>query len=115
MLGSDRLWHGHVTAVTVAPPYRRQNLANKLMQTLESVTEEYHDAYFVDLFVRASNSVAIGMYEKMGYRAYRRVLKYYGEEDALDMRKSCRRDGEKKPSSLPAKKFNQHPWEIEFT
>ena len=33
--GKSHLFHGHVTAITVAPPYRRQKLANKLMETLE--------------------------------------------------------------------------------
>lgn len=42
-----------------------------------------HDGYFVDLFVRKSNNVAISMYEKFGYSIYRRVLGYYsGTEDA---------------------------------
>ena len=36
--GTWRSWHGHVTAVTVAPPYRRQGLAEKLMNLLEDVT-----------------------------------------------------------------------------
>ena len=41
-------------------------------------------AYFVDLFVRVSNKVAIDMYEKLGYVVYRRVLEYYsGDEDAF--------------------------------
>ena len=43
-----------------------------------------HDAFFVDLFVRASNAVAVGMYERLGYTVYRRVLGYYANgEDAL--------------------------------
>jgi N-terminal acetyltransferase B complex catalytic subunit len=53
-----------------------------------------NNAFFVDLFVRASNSLAIQMYEKFGYVTYRRVLGYYsGElpEDALDMRKALPR------------------------
>lgn len=36
-----------------------------------------HDCYFVDLFVRVSNSVAISMYRKFGYTVYRTVLGYY--------------------------------------
>lgn len=83
----------------VAPEYRRQGLANKLMILLEEITikrraprplsgrraQAYrntesscdvnflldfllqllrHNGYFVDLFVRISNSVAIGMYRK---------------------------------------------------
>jgi N-terminal acetyltransferase B complex catalytic subunit len=40
--------------------------------------------YFVDLFVRCSNALAIGMYKKLGYVEYRRIREYYsGEEDAF--------------------------------
>ena len=34
---------------------------------------QVHDGYFVDLFVRKSNAVAIAMYEKFGYTKYREV------------------------------------------
>lgn len=36
--GTGKSWHGHVTAVTVSPTYRRQRLAKKLMDLLEDVT-----------------------------------------------------------------------------
>ena len=36
-----------------------------------------HLGYFVDLFVRTTNRVAIGMYEQFGYSVYRRVKGYY--------------------------------------
>jgi len=38
----------------------------------------------VDLFVRERNTLAIAMYQKLGYSVYRRVLGYYGDngEDA---------------------------------
>lgn len=105
--GHGEGWHGHVTAVTVAPEYRRQGLARTLMNSLEEITDKVHRGFFVDLFVRASNSVAIGMYKKFGYSLYRRVLGYYsGEEDAWDMRKATSRDVEKKsvvPLGRPAK------------
>lgn len=42
-------------------------------------------AYFVDLFVRVSNTVAINMYKNLGYIIYRTVLEYYSgspDEDA---------------------------------
>lgn len=42
-------------------------------------------AYFVDLFVRVSNKVAINMYKNLGYIVYRTVLEYYSgdpDEDA---------------------------------
>nr|XP_017242832.1 PREDICTED: N-alpha-acetyltransferase 20 isoform X2 [Daucus carota subsp. sativus] len=63
--GEGESWHGHVTAVTVAPEYRRQQLAKKLMNLLEDISDKIDKAYFVDLFVRASNIPAIKMYEKM--------------------------------------------------
>lgn len=43
-------------------------------------------AYFVDLFVRVSNKVAVDMYTRLGYSVYRRVLEYYSgdpDEDAF--------------------------------
>lgn len=38
--GTGKSLHGHVSAVTVAPPYRRQGLAKRLMDLLEDVTIE---------------------------------------------------------------------------
>ena len=109
--GRGENWHGHVSAVTVAPEYRRQSLAAKLMGLLEETTVKLHNGYFVDLFVRLSNSVAIGMYERFGYVTFRRVINYYsGEEDALDMRKAMPRDVYKK-SMVPLPK-PVHPYEL---
>jgi ribosomal protein S18 acetylase RimI-like enzyme len=54
--GAEELWHGHVSAVTVAPSYRRLGLARMLMEDLESTSSNVYNAYFVDLFVRASNA-----------------------------------------------------------
>lgn len=41
--GRKELWHGHVTAVTVAPEYRRLGVAKQLMDSLETVS--MWDAY----------------------------------------------------------------------
>mmetsp|Transcript_25400 Transcript_25400/g.40614 ORF Transcript_25400/g.40614 Transcript_25400/m.40614 type:complete len:175 (+) Transcript_25400:186-710(+) len=110
--GKGDNWHGHVTAVTVAPSYRRQGLAKKLMGELEGISEKMHDGFFVDLFVRKSNSNAITMYQGLGYTVFRTVLNYYaGQEDAYDMRKALPRDVEKRsvvPLTRPI-----HPWELE--
>jgi len=96
--GEEDLWHGHVTAVTVSPEFRRLGVAKRLMDYLEDVSQNMFNGYFVDLFVRISNTLAITMYERLGYIVYRRVLKYYsGEgEDAFDMRKALDRDVYKK-------------------
>jgi ribosomal protein S18 acetylase RimI-like enzyme len=53
--GEDKLWHGHVSALTVAPEYRRLGLAKTLMDYFEDVSTNVYNVYFVDLFVRQSN------------------------------------------------------------
>lgn len=128
--GQKKLWHGHVTAVTVSPEYRRLGVASNLMAFLEEVSQDIYNAYFVDLFVRVSNQLAQVMYNGLQYSVYRQVrsllvphilflqsiahrnlrlscfappqvLGYYsGEEDAYDMRKALKRDA-KKESVVP--------------
>ena len=86
------------------------------MDYLEEVTVKRHNGFFVDLFVRPSNEVAINMYKALGYVVYRTVLKYYAgggdSEDAFDMRKAMPRDKDKTtvvPLTHPI-----HPHELEF-
>eukprot|EP00914_Ancora_sagittata_P001737 GHVO01004173.1.p1 GENE.GHVO01004173.1~~GHVO01004173.1.p1 ORF type:complete len:106 (+),score=15.36 GHVO01004173.1:263-580(+) len=90
--GVGRDWHGHVTAISVSPYYRRCGIASLLMNRLEQLSEGA-DAYFVDLFVRPSNKVAIEMYKRLGYEVFREIKKYYhDDESAYDMRKPLKRD-----------------------
>ncbi|KNZ58744.1 hypothetical protein VP01_186g7 [Puccinia sorghi] len=93
MEGENEDFHGHVSAITVAPSYRRLSLARELMKLIESASEQ-QSCYFVDLFVRVSNALAISMYEHFGYSVYQRVVKYYSaggvgdhlaEEDAFGL------------------------------
>ena len=85
-------WHGHITALTVAPSARRLGHATALSTALER-SSDAAGAWFVDLFVRASNEIAKELYRKMGYSVYRRVVDYYNDgEDAFDMRKPLSRD-----------------------
>lgn len=101
-------WHGHVTAISVAEEYRRLGLAATLMRFLENVSERKH-CYFVDLFVRVSNQVAITMYKNIGYKIFRTIPSYYTgaseeEESAYDMRRALSRDKDKsseKPCTDP--------------
>ena len=135
--GRAREWHGHVSALTVAPEFRRLGLAKTLMAELERVSDKScvracgragaaartpaaaqwasigrapllkppshptthplrsYNGYFVDLYVRTGNTVAVRMYTALGYTVFRRVLGYYGgepAEDAMDMRKPLPRD-----------------------
>ncbi|KJH50936.1 carbohydrate kinase, thermoresistant glucokinase family [Dictyocaulus viviparus] len=100
--GRDENWHGHVTALSVAPDYRRLGLGARMMYTLEHISD-MKKAYFVDLFVRVSNHVAITMYKALGYVVYREIIDYYSgprDENAYDMRKALSMDKEKK-SMIP--------------
>ncbi|GAA5875613.1 hypothetical protein JCM8547_000886 [Rhodosporidiobolus lusitaniae] len=107
--GTD--WHGHVSAITVSPSHRRLGLASMMMDLLEEVSER-DEGYFVDLFVRQSNDLAIGLYKSLGYMVYRRVRGYYGggpgqrDEDAYDMRKPLPRDVNKLSIQLPPGKMD---------
>ena len=90
-------WHGHVTAISVASEYRRLGLAATLMNSLEEVSE-HKKCFFVDLFVRVSNTVAVNMYRNLGYVVFRTLSNYYTgppDEDAYEMRKSMSRDRER--------------------
>ena len=116
--GSYLPWHGHVTALTVAPQYRRLGLAATLTEALERGCEDA-DAYFVDLFVREGNA-AVGMYRKMGYSIYRVVEGYYSDdptgrkksEDAFDMRKPLKRDKSKEHVRKDGERFRIQPEEL---
>eukprot|EP00758_Cryptobia_borreli_P009380 Tbor_TRINITY_DN5475_c1_g6::TRINITY_DN5475_c1_g6_i2::g.24425::m.24425/K17972/NAA20, NAT3; N-terminal acetyltransferase B complex catalytic subunit len=109
----NTLRHGHVSALATSPIYRRIGLGKTLMEKLENISNNnYHSCYFVDLFVRKGNKVAVAMYEGLGYSIYRTVLGYYSgggrrvnnnnniininntNEDALDMRKALVLDRE---------------------
>ena len=104
--GKGDQWHGHVTAVTVASDYRRLGVAESLMKHLEDSSER-QDCYFMDLYVRVSNAVAIDFYRKLGYMIYREIRGYYsGEENGYDMHKALPRDVQKK-SEIPIKVLHQ--------
>lgn len=76
--GGGMEWHGHITAVTVAPEYRRLSIATRLINILELVSDDLYGGFFVDLYVRCNNRLAIEMYERFGYSVYRRIKEYYG-------------------------------------
>ncbi|KAF7778455.1 hypothetical protein Agabi119p4_2800 [Agaricus bisporus var. burnettii] len=79
--GAGVEWHGHVTAITVAPEYRRLGLARKMMNLLELVSDELYKGFFVDLYEGERVLWEFGEWE--GGR---------DDEDAFDMRKPLSRD-----------------------
>lgn len=61
------------------------------MDLLELVSDEIYKGFFVDLYVRCTNTVAIEMYEGLGYSVWRRVREYYG---SLGLGKAANKDEE---------------------
>lgn len=127
--GKVQDWHTHITAVTVAPEFRRISLASKLCTTLEAITDAApHKVNFIDLFVKCNNELAIKLYEKLNYSVFRRVVGYYNsqsdgypndlktindDKDAFDMRKSMPRD---KGLSIRSngRKYKCYPHDVKF-
>lgn len=63
--------NGMGTALSVAQEYRRLHLAHRMIEMLEVVSDKVYKGYFVDLFVRCTNIIAIKMYEGLGYSVFR--------------------------------------------
>lgn len=90
--GIGKEWHSHITAVTVAWDYRRIGLARYLVKELQERSEDsLYNCYFMDLFVRSTNALAINMYRGFGFDIFRRIKEYYmtdglePSEDAFGM------------------------------
>ncbi|KAF7682526.1 N-terminal acetyltransferase B complex catalytic subunit naa20 [Astathelohania contejeani] len=88
---NEEYYYGHVTALSIAPFYRRWGLGSALMGHLEM---EDLSAVFIDLYVRVGNYSAIEFYKKRGYVIYRTITGYYTHppENAYDMRKPLHKD-----------------------
>lgn len=73
--------------LAVAPAYRRQGIARRLVETL--IHELEVDNHCLTLEVRASNEAAISLYQGLGFRQVGRRPRYYQRptEDALILRK----------------------------
>ena len=107
---------GHVTALTICEDYRRVGIATLLMNLLETISDQFFKAYFVDLYVRPTNKNAQTLYQKMGYILYRQIINYYEtiHEDGFDMRKSLSRDKDRKfmiplPNPISRDELDWHP------
>lgn len=92
--GRSIISHVHISSVTCTENYRGLGLAKGLLNMFEDVCHSVYNAFFMDLFVRESNKVAIGLYEKLGFVKHKRIVGYYAgnnPEDAWDMRKTLPR------------------------
>jgi len=111
-------WHGHISALTVAPSMRQMGIGAMLSERLEQECND-QKALFMDLFVRKSNHVAINMYRKMGYSTYRVVQDYYSgindnleSEHALDMRKPLSAGEDGTYTREDGEAYVVQPWDL---
>ena len=76
---------GTLERIAVAPRYRRQGIAEALLDAYIQYGREH--LAFLTLEVRAGNAPAIALYEKLGFRQVGRRKNYYRaeHEDALLM------------------------------
>ncbi len=77
---------GYILNVAVAPEYRRQGVAGKLLQVFLDFAQG-NRLSFLTLEVRASNYAAIALYGSRGFRGVGRRRNYYEhpKEDAIIM------------------------------
>ncbi len=74
----------HILDIAVRPGLRRRGVATWLFEhVLKMLKEAYVRGVFLE--VRRSNSAAINLYKKFGFRETYERKKYYGDEDALVM------------------------------
>jgi ribosomal-protein-alanine N-acetyltransferase len=79
----DTVWH--LMNVAVDPSSRRRGVASTLMDRLFASADRPHEQYTLE--VRESNSAAIALYERFGFRGagHRRGYYHDNREDALIM------------------------------
>ncbi len=77
---------GHIVSVGVLPEARRLGIATIMMLRAMKAMKVYYGAAEVYLEVRVSNTPAISLYEKLGYKVVGRIPRYYSDgEDAYLM------------------------------
>jgi ribosomal-protein-alanine acetyltransferase len=78
---------GHILTVDIAPAYRRQGIAQKLLQEIETIFRE-KGIRECRLEVREDNVAALNLYQKLGYKKVGKLEKYYGEAHGLYLQKT---------------------------
>ncbi len=79
---------GYVTNIAVLPEFRRKGIGNKLLKYV--INDCKSELEFISLEVRASNSAAISLYEKLGFCRVGLRKRFYAnpKEDAIIMTKN---------------------------
>ncbi|RLI31849.1 ribosomal-protein-alanine N-acetyltransferase [Candidatus Bathyarchaeota archaeon] len=80
---------GHVVSIAVLPEHRLKGVGKSLLLTAMEKMVEHYKCQETFLEVRVSNTAAISLYKKLGYKEIRRIPYYYldGEDAYLMSRK----------------------------
>ncbi len=79
---------GHIVSIAVHPDYRRRGIGYALMIEVLKRMKELYKADEAYLEVRVSNTPAIKLYEKLGFKKVKIIRYYYADgEDAYLMAK----------------------------
>lgn len=78
---------GHVISIAVLPGYRRKGIGETLLREALKAMVNYYGVKECYLEVRVSNSPAINLYKKIGFKIEKTIRGYYADgEDAYLMR-----------------------------
>lgn len=82
-----------ITSVAVAPEFRRQGIAENLIQQFIRCLPDITESIFLE--VRKSNTAAIALYRKLGFEHVFIRKRFYSfpEEDAVIMKKDLNKEG----------------------
>ena len=75
-----------ICKIAVLPDFRRQGIADKLLSKMHEQMRK-KGALVCFLEVRSKNISAISLYEKSGYQRVRVIPSYYGDDDAVVLRR----------------------------
>ena len=77
---------GHILTINVAPKYRRQKTATKLLNEIETLLKQ-KGITECRLEVREDNNPAIKLYHTQGYQTIGKLEKYYDKKHGLYLKK----------------------------
>jgi len=85
VIGVRERGYCHIISIAVHPAYRRKGIGSALLKKLIEIMEHKGLTSFL-LEVRVSNTAAINLYRRFGFRIVRRIPSYYKDgEDCFVM------------------------------
>ncbi len=82
---------GHIISIAVLPGYRRKGVGQALIREALNAMITYYKAKSCYLEVRVTNTGAVNLYRKMGFKIERTIGGYYSDgEDAYIMSESLK-------------------------